>query len=126
MRKDGSAAEQGFTLIELLIVLTIIGILVAIPISSYLGYRARANDAVARANVHVIVPAIEAFHVDHDESYVGMTLDALKADYDKSIDPARYTLSSLSKDGYCVSSTSGDKSWKKAGPGVPYAAGTCP
>ena len=58
------AAEDGFTLIELLVVLVIIAVLLAIAVPSYLGFKARAADRAAQANLRAAMPAAEAYYTD--------------------------------------------------------------
>lgn len=117
--------EDGFTLVELLVVLIVMGVLLTVGVASYLGARERSNRAVAAANVRQIVPSIEAYAADRG-TYVGVTLENLKASYDQALPPATYTFGALSGSAYCVQSTAGGDTWKKEGPSGPIEPGACP
>jgi type IV pilus assembly protein PilE len=128
MRRSHSS-ERGFTLVELVVVMAILLILTAVAVPSYLGFSDRANRDAAGADLRAALSSVEAWHSDHG-TYAGMTVAALKASYDQSLDPSIISFGTLSSTTYCVMARSlsdQTKTAAKAGPAAPVVIGaTCP
>jgi general secretion pathway protein G len=85
-------AKKGFTLIEVLIVVTIIGILVAIMLPQYKYSVLRAKEAVLKENLFQIRDAINKYYFDKKKYPSGLE-DLVAARYlrDVPVDPMSKT-----------------------------------
>ena len=120
-RRVRAREERGFTLIELLVVLVIIGVLLAIAVPSYLGFKDRAQETAAGADVRSAIPAAEAYYSDVG-NYTNMKLasgDAPDTGGLEGIDSGIYRNLVVfgAANGYCLSATIGTHSAKVVGPG---------
>jgi type IV pilus assembly protein PilA len=120
------AAESGFTLIELLVVMVIIAVLIAIAVPSYLGFKERAANRAAQANLRASLPSAEAYYSDN-KTYVGMNVAALRA-IDAGLSSTLSVVSATATN-YCITETIAGETWSVRGPGTPapgyYSNATC-
>ena len=115
--------QEGFTLIELLIVIVIIGILLAIAVPSYLGFKDRANKRAAQSNLRAAIPTAEAYYSDNGK-YTGLnhtTMVAIDSGLEKNV-----TVVAPTSGGYCLTDNVGGQTWAVHGPGATwYKAAVC-
>src|SRR5262245_186100 len=108
--------EAGFTLVELLVVVAILAVLLVIAVPAYLGYKGRAADNSAKANLRESLPSAEAYYNDIG-SYTGMTAAALRSGYDSGISQSLKVVGTPSTT-YCLAETVNGHTWSVQGPGA--------
>lgn len=118
------ARGGAITSTEALVLAVMAAILVAITIPSYVAMRNRSNDSTARAHLRQAEDAAEAYRAERG-SYVGMSSAAL-ARFDPELRESAHRLEAAGKDGYCVESTVGGRTWYLTAPTRDLARGSCP
>jgi len=121
IRKRLTGKEEGFTLIELLVVIVILGILMAIAVPSYMGFKDRANKAAAQANVRSAVASVETYYQDMG-TYAGVNMTSLLAiDGGIKLDSTMQGTAST----YCIQDAVGGFTFHKNGPAGDITSGAC-
>jgi Tfp pilus assembly protein PilE len=111
VRRLGTCDGQGF--LEVIAVIGIFGVLLAVAMPAYMGFRSRSADKEAQATLLAAVWTADAYRANHG-SYAGMdTVNLFKIDPRV---PPSLTVSFAKRGRYCLTDTVHGRTWSIAGP----------
>jgi type IV pilus assembly protein PilA len=100
--------QEGFTLIELLVVISIIGILAAIALPTFLGQRGKGQDSSATSDARNLVSSVESCYAqtqDYTECG-GTSTDVVNSGLDIGTGPGQVGVTPVDKNSYSVTAVS--------------------
>jgi prepilin-type N-terminal cleavage/methylation domain-containing protein len=108
------AGDHGFAVLEVMIVVSVLGLALAVGVPSYLGLRGGSADGKTKESLRAALPAAEAYYADHHRSYRGLdSTDLLRIDPRISL---TVSVTSARKRSYCLTENVNGKTWSVKGP----------
>ena len=106
--------EKGFAVLEILIVVvSVLGVALAVGVPSYLGLRGGSADGKTKESLRAAMPAAEAYFADH-RRYTGLdSTDLLRIDPRVSL---TVSVTSAKRRTYCLTESIDGKTWSVKGP----------
>ena len=108
------AGDHGFAVLEVLIIVSVLGVALAVGVPSYLGLRGGSADGKTKESLRSAMPAAEAYFADHHGSYTGLdSTDLLRIDPRISV---TVSVTSAKRRTYCLTESIDGKTWSVKGP----------
>ena len=110
-RRIGGSA--GFAGIEFVIVLGVLGVMLAVAVPSFLGFRGGSADGATKESLRKAMPAAEAYFTGR-KSYAGMdSTDLIRIDPRVSV---TVSVTTAKRRTYCLTNSVDGKTWSVRGP----------
>ena len=108
------AGDQGFAVLEVLIIVTVLGVALAVGVPSFLGLRGGSADGKTKESLRAAMPAAEAYFADHHKRYTGLdSTDLIRIDPRVSL---TVSVTSAKRRTYCLTESIDGSTWSVKGP----------